>query len=123
MHYADAAARLGSHDRILPHLRLLADRDPLNERACACLMITLTACGEQAAAFGAYEQMRRRLDDEFGVRPGPELTAAHLRILRNLVPMSAQAPVSSRTALPHHRPHPLQREAKAMMVPGSRRQP
>lgn len=123
MHYADAAARLGSHDRILPHLRLLADRDPLNERACACLMITLAACGQQAAAFAAYEQIRRQLDDEFGVRPGPELTAAHLRILRNPVPMSAQAPVSSRTALPHHRPPPWPRETQAMVVPGSRRQP
>lgn len=104
MHYAEAAAGLGYHDRVLPHLRLLADRDPLNERACAGLMITLAACGEQAAAFAAYEQMRRRLDDEFGVRPGPELADAHLRILRNLVPMSSRAPISNRPAFPHHPP-------------------
>jgi DNA-binding SARP family transcriptional activator len=122
MHYAEAAARLGSHDRVLPHLRLLADRDPLNERACACLMITLAACGQQAAAFAAYEQIRRRLDDEFGVRPGPELAGAHLRILRSLVPISSRAPVPGRAALPHH-PHPLQGEAQAMVAPGSGRQP
>lgn len=118
MYYADAAARLGGHDRVLPHLRFLAERDPLNERACACLMITLAACGQQAAAFAAYEQIRRRLDDEFGVRPGPELAGAHLRILRNLVPMSSRAPVSSRAALPHYHPNPGHRGTQAAVVSG-----
>ena len=118
MHYAEAAGRLGCHDRALPHLRLLADRDPLNERACACLMITLAACGEQAAAFAAYEQIRRRLDDEFGIRPGPELAGAHLRILRNLVPMSVRAADSSRDAFAHHRPQAGQRETAAVSRPG-----
>jgi DNA-binding SARP family transcriptional activator len=123
MGYADAAARLGAHDRVLPHLRLLADRDPLNERGCAGLMITLAACGQQAAAFAAYEQIRRRLDDEFGVRPGPELAGAHLRILRNLVPMSSRVPVSGRAALSHHRPHPGPLETRATVVPGIPGQP
>jgi hypothetical protein len=38
----------------------------------------------------AYEQMRRRLDDQLGIRPGRELADAHMRVLRNL----GQAPLA-----------------------------
>ncbi|WP_241827007.1 hypothetical protein, partial [Streptomyces graminilatus] len=33
--------------------------------------------------------MRDRLDDQLGVRPGPEVTDAHLRVLRMDVPRAA----------------------------------
>jgi DNA-binding SARP family transcriptional activator/DNA-binding XRE family transcriptional regulator len=94
MQYAVVAGLLESHDQALPYLRQLTARDPLNERACASLMIALAACGQQGAAFRAYEQIRHRLGDEYGVSPGPELAAAHLRILRNLIPTAPLVPAA-----------------------------
>jgi len=90
--YAEAASAMGGHDQVLPHLQALAGRDPLNERAHACLMIALAGSGRQAAALEAYEQMRRRLDDQLGVGPGAALADAHLRVLRHDIPGAAPSP-------------------------------
>ena len=46
------------------------------------LMTGLAAAGQQAAAVEVFWQLKRRLDRELGIRPGPQLAAAHLRILR-----------------------------------------
>lgn len=83
---ADAASALGWHDRVLPRLFALTERAPLNERAHACLMIALAGSGQQAAALELYERVRRRLDDELGVRPGAPLAKAHARVLRQEIP-------------------------------------
>ena len=83
--YANAAARVGLHDRAIPHLEALTAREPLDERAHAQLMLALAATGRQAAALGVYQDLAGRLDTELGVRPGPESSAAHLRILREQV--------------------------------------
>jgi DNA-binding SARP family transcriptional activator len=69
-------------ERALPHLRALCASEPFNEQAHAQLMVTLAATGQQAAAVELFGQVRRRLDRELGVRPGTQLTAAHLRVLR-----------------------------------------
>jgi DNA-binding SARP family transcriptional activator len=45
-------------------------------------MLALAAVGQQAAALKAYEDLRQRLDSELGITPGPEVTGAHLCILR-----------------------------------------
>jgi DNA-binding SARP family transcriptional activator/DNA-binding XRE family transcriptional regulator len=89
--YAEAASALGWHDRVLPHLYALAERDPLNERAHACLMIALAGSGQQAAALAVFEQLWRRLDDQLGVRPGAILADAHTRVLRSDVSVMAPA--------------------------------
>ncbi len=80
--YAGAAAAAGCPERALPQLRALAARDPLDERAHARLMLTLAACGQQAAALSVFGQLSGRLGDELGVTPGAELAEAHLRVLR-----------------------------------------
>ena len=82
LEYAQAAAAAGWHGRVLEQLRALAEREPLDERALARLMIALGATGQQAAALQVFEEARTRLDQELGVTPGPELVEAHLRILR-----------------------------------------
>ncbi|HEY1914187.1 MAG TPA: tetratricopeptide repeat protein [Streptosporangiaceae bacterium] len=79
---ARLACELGQPDRALPELRALAGREPLNERAHAWLMTALAGAGQQAAALTVFEGCRARLDTELGVRPGPELTRAHERVLR-----------------------------------------
>jgi DNA-binding SARP family transcriptional activator/transcriptional regulator with XRE-family HTH domain/tetratricopeptide (TPR) repeat protein len=80
--HADAAAAAGWPERVLAQLRELSARDPLDERVHARLMLTLAACGQQAAALSVFGQLRQRLDAELGITPGAELADAHLRILR-----------------------------------------
>ena len=90
--YAETASAAGWHDQVLPHLHALGSRDPLNERALACLMIALAGSGKQAAALEVYEQARRRLDDQLGVLPGAVLAGAHTRVLRHQIPAVAPDP-------------------------------
>jgi DNA-binding SARP family transcriptional activator/tetratricopeptide (TPR) repeat protein len=94
--YADAACELGWYERVLPLLEALARELPLEERVHARLMVALAGAGQQAAAIGVFEGLRRRLDEELGVRPGPELAAAHQRVLRQDIPVAARgaAPVA-----------------------------
>jgi DNA-binding SARP family transcriptional activator/tetratricopeptide (TPR) repeat protein/DNA-binding XRE family transcriptional regulator len=80
--YAAATAAAGFPDRVLPQLRALTARSPLDERAHARLMLSLAGSGQQAAALAVFDDLRQRLDEELGITPGPDLTDAHLRVLR-----------------------------------------
>src|SRR5262249_57405295 len=80
--YAEAATTAGRHEEVLPWLRELAATEPLNERAHAALMLALAGSGQQAAALALFDDLRRRLDDQLGVRPGAELADAQQRVLR-----------------------------------------
>jgi DNA-binding SARP family transcriptional activator/transcriptional regulator with XRE-family HTH domain len=85
--YADAAFAAGRYDRVLRPLRALHLREPLNERAAARLMVALTGSGCQAEALGVYDAVRRRLDEQLGVRPCAELAATQAMVLRQqLIP-------------------------------------
>jgi DNA-binding SARP family transcriptional activator len=84
--FAETLIGAGLHDRALPHLQALAERDPLDERAHAWLMIALAGTGQQAASLAVYDELLRRLDEQLGVRPGAVLTQAHARVLRQDVP-------------------------------------
>ncbi|WP_435859137.1 BTAD domain-containing putative transcriptional regulator [Streptomyces neyagawaensis] len=79
---ADAALLCGGSELVLPHLRRAVALDPLDESAQAGLVMALAASGLQAEALTAYERVRRLLAEELGISPGPELTAAHTRVLR-----------------------------------------
>jgi DNA-binding SARP family transcriptional activator/tetratricopeptide (TPR) repeat protein len=85
--YADAAGAAGTHEQPLVHLQAVADLEPLDERVHGRLMIALAAAGQQAAALADYEALRLRLDQELGVRPGAELADAHVRVLRQEIPI------------------------------------
>lgn len=101
------------HDDALSRLRELAAAEPLNERAHAALMIALAGNGEQAAALALFDDLRRRLDDQLGVRPGAEATEAQRRILRQDVP---RRPASRRS------PSGQQGESSAAAAPPVPRQ-
>ncbi|WP_160050900.1 MULTISPECIES: BTAD domain-containing putative transcriptional regulator [unclassified Nocardiopsis] len=73
---------LGEHHLRVEELGELVARHPLRERLCAAYMRALYASGRQAEALGVFERLRRRLRDELGVSPGPEVAGLHLRILR-----------------------------------------
>lgn len=80
--YADVAAELGLHDEVIGALQQLIDVDPLNESAHARLMVALAGSGQQTAALNVFERLRHKLGEELGVDPGPAVTAAHQRVLR-----------------------------------------
>ncbi|MET8403593.1 BTAD domain-containing putative transcriptional regulator [Streptomyces sp900116325] len=85
---ADAALLCDRADDVLPWLRRAVALDPLNEPLHARLVATLAAAGLQAEALVAFEEIRHRLLDELGVSPGPELSGAHLQVLRQQRPPS-----------------------------------
>ena len=83
--YAEAACDARLYGRVLPYLRRLTLNEPLHERAHALLMIALAGSGRQAAALEVFDDVRRQLDEELGVRPCAQLADAHQRVLQQQV--------------------------------------
>jgi hypothetical protein len=104
--YADSAAAAGWHNRVIGDLRALAAREPLNEAAHARLMTALAATGQQAAALGVFDKLRRRLDTELGMPPGPELADTHMRVLRQDLPGTSATGNGQRSAPPRYAGRP-----------------
>ena len=78
---ADAAA--GRHAELVSELRHLVAEHPTRERLAGQLMLALYRCGRQAEALDAYQDARRKLAEEIGVEPGPELRALQEAILHH----------------------------------------
>jgi DNA-binding SARP family transcriptional activator len=78
---AEAQLALGDHARLAGELQALVLEHPLRERLCGQLMLALYREGRQAEALEAYREARRRLVEEFGLEPGPELRDLQRRIL------------------------------------------
>lgn len=91
----EAELRLGAAGTIVTELRELVTAYPLRERPRGQLMRALHADGRRAEALATFADARRRLADELGTDPSPELTALHVAVLRD---DPALAPV--RTARP-----------------------
>ena len=99
--HIDTMLRLGHGETALGVLHRLTVAHPLDEQLAAQLMLALHQAGRTAEALSVYESMRRRLADELGVDPSPQLQQAHLRLLRTgsgravvraEVPVPAQLP-------------------------------
>ena len=70
---ADARLALGQAALVTEVLGAALERHPLRERITWLLMVAFYTCGRQADALSAYSQLARRLDQELGVQPSPEL--------------------------------------------------
>jgi YVTN family beta-propeller protein len=68
---------------LAPALEQLVDEHPLRERLVASLMLALYRAGRQKDALDAFQAARRRLVDDFGLEPGPELHGLQRRILEH----------------------------------------
>ena len=78
----DAELELGRAADVIAELDALVAKAPLRERFTALLMRALASTGRQSEALDCFESLRARLAEELGVDPSPELTAAHLSVLR-----------------------------------------
>jgi predicted ATPase/DNA-binding SARP family transcriptional activator len=85
------AARLllGEAAELVPELESFAFEHPLRERLHSQLMVALYRSGRQAEALEAYQQARRRLVEELGIEPGPELQELHRAILNQEAALAA----------------------------------
>ena len=79
----DADLRLGRGRELVPELEGLVAENPLRERLLGGLMLALYQSGRQAEALAAYQAAHRRLADELGLDPGPELRDLERRILQH----------------------------------------
>ncbi|WP_405635049.1 NB-ARC domain-containing protein [Streptomyces sp. NBC_01178] len=61
-------------------------RNPLRETGWALLLRALYLAGRHPEALQCYTDVRRRLTDELGLEPGPELRALHQGILHHDLP-------------------------------------
>ncbi|NJP29009.1 AfsR/SARP family transcriptional regulator [Microbispora sp. SCL1-1] len=83
---ADTAVDTAAAGALVAELEEVVAAHPLREPFHALLMRALCAAGRRGDALEAFERVRRRLADELGVDPGPELRAAHLEALRYAPP-------------------------------------
>ncbi|CAM3322622.1 SARP family transcriptional regulator [Kibdelosporangium persicum] len=106
--YADLAMALGQHEQAAVQLQRLTGEDPLHgglhEGLNARLMLALAGSGQQAAALRLFGEVRDRLADELGVRPGVEMRDAHLRILQREAPTAAAVSPSTGHSIPAQLP-------------------
>lgn len=93
----DAKLALGRPQEVLAELEAAVERDPLDERAHAQLMLAQFRTGRQVEALATYRRLRDRLRDEAGVDPSPGVSDLHEKILR-------QDPEVARTTGAHASP-------------------
>ena len=72
---------LGDHRHLVAELEELVANHPLRVQLHAQRILALYRSGRQADALRAYRSVRTLLDDELGVRPGPDLQRLHERVL------------------------------------------
>ncbi|MFI5916395.1 BTAD domain-containing putative transcriptional regulator [Dactylosporangium sp. NPDC051541] len=82
----DTEITLGNTRHIIPELTKLTTTHPYHETFRAQLILALYASGRQAEALQHYALIRRRLRDNLGIEPGPELQQLHRHILEHRPP-------------------------------------
>lgn len=83
----------GRAGELVAELSGLVARYPLRESLWVRLLVALDRCGRQAEALERYEAVRRRLAEELGADPGPELQRVHAALLVGRPPGPVGAPV------------------------------
>ncbi|MCP3804231.1 tetratricopeptide repeat protein [Allokutzneria sp. A3M-2-11 16] len=71
----------GEYTNAIAELQGLLEEHPFREELWRQLMLALHGSGRRAEALHAYTVVRRRLADELGVEPGPELRHVHRLVL------------------------------------------
>jgi YVTN family beta-propeller protein len=98
----DAQLALGRHASVTGELETLVKQNPTRERLCEQLMIALYRTGRQAEALEAYQRLRRNLDQQLGIEPGPAAKVIERNILNqheSLAPPPTRSP-AARSSVP-----------------------
>jgi DNA-binding SARP family transcriptional activator/tetratricopeptide (TPR) repeat protein len=97
----DIQLRRGQHAMLVPSLYDLAGAHPFDERLAGQLMLALHRSGRTSDALSYYQDIRRRLTDELGIDPGPQLRTLHQQVLSAHPVLDAPVPeVTIRSAKP-----------------------
>ena len=80
-HLVDAELECGRAAEMVAELEHLVDAEPFREVFRSRLMLALYRSGRASDALAAYQEHRRRLADELGLDPSPELADLQRRIL------------------------------------------
>ncbi|HYH30522.1 MAG TPA: BTAD domain-containing putative transcriptional regulator [Pseudonocardia sp.] len=99
----DLDLRLGRHAELCAELMELTGDHPLRERFWVQRMRALHGANRQGEALEVYRTVTRMLADDLGVDPGPELRAAHQKILNGTADDTTDRAAASR-------PGPLPRQ-------------
>jgi predicted ATPase len=91
---------LGKHTDLVSELDELVKQHPLRERLWAQLMVVLYRCGRQSDALAAYQAARRLLDEQLGIRPGPELESLQHAVLQHHPSLDPPGTARARPTLP-----------------------
>jgi YVTN family beta-propeller protein len=98
----DGQLALGRHASVIPGLEMLVQQNPTRERLCEQLMVALYRSGRQAEALDAYQRLRRNLDEQLGIEPGPGVKKIERNILNqheSLAPLPTTSP-AARSSVP-----------------------
>lgn len=102
-HRTDADLALGRHEEAVGALTAAIDQHPYRERLVAQLMVALYRSGRQAESLEAYEQFRRALADDLGLRPSADLQGLSGEIVRQEPRLAAPARRTAATSRPRAR--------------------
>jgi DNA-binding SARP family transcriptional activator len=83
--YTDVRLALGQHRRLVGELEHLVARWPLRERFVAQLVTALHRTGRTIDALTTIDTTRRRMADEYGLDPSPELARLEVDLLKAAV--------------------------------------
>jgi len=97
---------LGEHAQLLPDLESLTRDHPFDEQLHAQWMLALYRSGRQADALGVYQQLRRTLQGELAIEPGPPLRELQSAILRQDTALDPMPEAAARDTAAPSRPVP-----------------
>jgi hypothetical protein len=86
-----ADLQLGRQSELVEELEQLTAAHPLREGLWELLIVALYRCRRQADALAAYQRVRRLLQDELGVDPGPALRDLERSVLQQSGQLDAEA--------------------------------
>ncbi|MBL1102644.1 BTAD domain-containing putative transcriptional regulator [Streptomyces coffeae] len=79
----EADLACGRHHEVVRELQTLVETEPLRERLCAVLMLSLYRCGRQVDALEVYRRTRTELAEQLGLEPGRGLRDMERAILEH----------------------------------------
>jgi SARP family transcriptional regulator, regulator of embCAB operon len=86
-----ADLQLGRQAELVEELQRLTVDNPLREGLWELLIVALYRCGRQVDALGTYRRVRRLLQDELGIDPGPALRGLERFVLMQSAELDAEA--------------------------------